>query len=99
MQIIAPSDRSLTKLATQDRLAYWKLTDVLEQFGLVKSEMTVNAGHGRVRIVKSSNKDPVTLQIKFYIAYNMYSMQCEIYSNYKTVNLFEGCLSSPSSLC
>lgn len=43
------------------RLGY----DLSEEFGLVKSEMAVNVGHGRVRIVKPASKEAVTFQIRF----------------------------------
>lgn len=39
--------------------------NILEQAGLVKSEMVVNPGHGRVRVVRASSKEAVTLMLKF----------------------------------
>lgn len=39
--------------------------NVLEQAGLVQSEMVVNPCHGRVRVVRASSKEAVTLMFKF----------------------------------
>lgn len=66
--MIRDKPRSISDLAKalhRNRASVTKDVDVLEQFGLVKSEMAVNAGHGRVRIVKPASKDAVTLQIRF----------------------------------
>lgn len=68
ISLIRDKPRSISELAKvlhRNRASVMRDVDVLEQFGLVKSEMAVNAGHGRVRIVKSARKDAVTLQIKF----------------------------------
>jgi len=66
--LIRNKPRSITELAealNRNRSSVTKDVNILEEFGLVKSEMEVNAGHGRVRMVKPVSKEAVTLQIKF----------------------------------
>ncbi|MCS5708494.1 MarR family transcriptional regulator [Candidatus Berkiella cookevillensis] len=54
----------LVKALHRNRAAVTRDVNTLEEYGLVKSEMVVNAGHGRVRIVMPVTKEAVTLQIR-----------------------------------
>lgn len=68
ISLIRDKPRSISELAKashRNRASVTRDVNVLEEFGLVKSEMAVNAGHGRVRIVKPATNDAVILQIRF----------------------------------
>ncbi|MCB9336264.1 MAG: MarR family transcriptional regulator [Flavobacteriales bacterium] len=68
INLIRNQPMSISDLARKlhrNRASVTKDVNTLEEFGLVKSEMTVNAGHGRVRMIKPATKSEVTLQIRF----------------------------------
>lgn len=68
IDLIRGQPRSISELAKalkRNRSSVTRDVNTLEKFGLVESEMIVNAGHGRARIVKPISECAVTLQIKF----------------------------------
>lgn len=55
----------LVHILKRNRSAIEKDLKVLSMFGLVECELKANPGHGRVKVARATNNEPVTLQIRF----------------------------------
>lgn len=67
---IRKTPASITRLASKlhrSRSAIDKDVQLLEAIGIVESEYVVNPGHGRCRIIKAVDAQPIKLQVETFI--------------------------------
>lgn len=67
LAVIRKKPASISTLASKlhrSRASIDKDVQLLESVGIVESEYVINPGHGRCRIIKAVDKDPVKLRVE-----------------------------------